>query len=587
MLQQKSDELREEGNTLFKQGNYQHAVVCYEQATKECSTNIKAWSNLAICHKKLGNIQKAITTFEHVLALDLQHEKALNNLVDIYRKNLDKSPEFTRKAFAFRQQYQAKVCFLSVDFKLTSGGRLVLLELTRGLQSGYRGFEQHGRKLKDMLQQATKATTIPELIMTDDFGHQCIDKLLAQKVKQQTKSNEKFAKDIRKLSSYKNCYFEFEFPAMPIGCPILPIDDLNVDHACENKHIFHQACERASQLELRPKSFIIDRSKPYSNTLLQQIKSQVGEHKKYVIKGPGQEESSGVIIVTSDQLPELLPRLFLPIERAVKEYFETDPQQMRAFHEKRTLPPELNILTDNTGCFLVEEYVANKPITKEGKLYDPTGRIFFFVTRDSNSYKYTFIDGYWRLPDNSINDRSVSMRDKVIPSFNQFKPMVVALNADDKALINTKLNLAMPAIAKDLITHDFLAEFASKSPNNVKSYHYLHYSNGAGTLGDYGIAEYCLVKAREIISPTEQYRVFHELGIIRTRQGKYAEAITHFDKAISLNAQSEISHIRRGIAHHLMGNVAQCRRDLAKGAKVNPRRVQVLANEYGIDISGI
>jgi tetratricopeptide (TPR) repeat protein len=589
MPMQKSEQLREQGNTFFKQQHYDKALECYENATKESNDNIKAWSNLGICHKKLENINEAMAAFERVLELDAMHVKAMQNLVDIFRKlDLEKSPELALKVFSFRQRHQAKLCFLSADYKLTNDGRVIILEITRGLQSGHRGAFLHGQFLKDLLPAAATKARLPAIVMTKQKGHQCVDKPLAAVMKEKIKVDPSTAQDLRTLSSYKSCYVEFELPPTPIACPYLMVDDINVAQACEDKSMLHQTCVRAKQTHVRPRTFVLDRNQPYSPALLSQIKSHVGEHGKYVIKAPGQEESRGVIIVSSADLPDILPRLFLSEEQAAYEFARKHPELLKSILKTKINPPEINMLTDDKGCFLVEEYIANKPIVEKGKMYDPTGRAFFLVARDNDVCRYIPIDNYWRLPDKSIREKGVALRDKIIPSYRKDTVTVATVNPADNELIHQQFSGMMPAIISNLFERDLLAEFAKEPQPKVKYYGYLMYANSATLLGNYPLVEYCFARAKETIPSKEyEYRVYHELGILRTRQGKYAEAIGSFNTAIQFNSASEISYLRRGIAYHLQGDVAKCQADLKTAAKTNPRRVEVLAAEYGISLKGI
>src|SRR3989344_4765313 len=74
-----------QGNVEFKKENYQLAIRHYLDAIKESPDYIDALSNLGLCYKKLNKKDLAIATFQKVLVLQPQHQKALSNLLDILK----------------------------------------------------------------------------------------------------------------------------------------------------------------------------------------------------------------------------------------------------------------------------------------------------------------------------------------------------------------------------------------------------------------------------------------------------------------------------------------------------------------------
>jgi len=61
---------------------------------------------------------------------------------------------------------------------------------------------------------------------------------------------------------------------------------------------------------------------------------------------------------------------------------------------------------DKNKTFFVEEYAPSKTITIEGKPYDPTMRLVFFMSHEDGIMKINVIAGYWKIPVKSLTDEA-------------------------------------------------------------------------------------------------------------------------------------------------------------------------------------
>ncbi len=70
----------ENGNTLYKQGNYQEAIDAYETVFRTQKHSPELYFNLANCYYKLNKVAPSIYNYEKALVLNPDFEEAKNNL---------------------------------------------------------------------------------------------------------------------------------------------------------------------------------------------------------------------------------------------------------------------------------------------------------------------------------------------------------------------------------------------------------------------------------------------------------------------------------------------------------------------------
>jgi tetratricopeptide (TPR) repeat protein len=70
----------ENGNTLYKQGNYQEAIYAYETVFRSQKQSPELYFNIANCFYKLNKVAPSIYNYEKALVLNPNFEAAKNNL---------------------------------------------------------------------------------------------------------------------------------------------------------------------------------------------------------------------------------------------------------------------------------------------------------------------------------------------------------------------------------------------------------------------------------------------------------------------------------------------------------------------------
>lgn len=582
MFSQNAQTLKEQGNTAFKQQDYQSASMSYQQAVADSPNFVDAWSNLGLCYKKLNNMPLAIDAFFKTIELQPSHKKALYNLISIIRENnLFARPDIALRMFNISRKYQAKVCFLSADLKLTKDNRLVILEITRGFQSGYRGTVLRGLDINTLMQNKARENNFPELRLSPSAVQslQAINLGFQQTLQAEIQQHRE-AGDITDFASYKFCCGGSDMVPIPLGIDILGMDDPNIALACEDKYLLHQLCVKSQQLECRPRTLCIERNKGYRASLLAEIKAAVGDCPRYVIKAPQMEESKGVIIVESAELAAVLPKLFKSHEETLIRYTRekvSDPSFLFSMLQGN-MPPEIHMLCDASGYFLVEEYVPNKPIFQAGKIYDPTLRVFFYAIRNKGAYAYIPIDSYWRLPTHDIAKKDVDKRSRIIPEYSMDPKIIVAVSPEDQTVIDAKLTTVIPAIFASAMETDYIADFQREARPELMHYRYLYYANQLIGHGYYNMAEYCFQSALALNIVAEKYRVFHERGIMLTNQERYQDAIACFNTVLSLKPDFEPANFRRGVVYHHLGKYGERDQDFKFA---NPNQVRHFLGRMG------
>lgn len=82
MESDKAEQIKQEGNKLFKQGKYQEALEKYEEANKLNPSEITYYLNMAGCHHELKNYDKVIENCQYVVDNTFNFEKKLKLMVE-------------------------------------------------------------------------------------------------------------------------------------------------------------------------------------------------------------------------------------------------------------------------------------------------------------------------------------------------------------------------------------------------------------------------------------------------------------------------------------------------------------------------
>ncbi len=96
---QTADDLFENANALYKEGNYQKAIELYKQIENKKEVSSELYYNLGNAYYKLNKVAPSIYNYEKALQLDPLNEDAQNNLIIANRLTLDRIEELPKSVF--------------------------------------------------------------------------------------------------------------------------------------------------------------------------------------------------------------------------------------------------------------------------------------------------------------------------------------------------------------------------------------------------------------------------------------------------------------------------------------------------------
>lgn len=565
---------KSKGNDAFKSGNYEVAITHYREAIRHDTRFTVAWCNLGICYKKLQRWEDSAKALNQCLSLDPSYAKAQQNLLDIYQKQLLAWPGLGKSCFHHLQKHQARLLFLTADFKITRNQEYKLLEITRGLQSG--GLATH-QQVKDL--EARVRNAAAELGCRDiKFGIDPLTQMTRQEVTRQIQSDlqQPTGKvgDISDLSQYQQVVYGDvkRAPERP-GGNVLIGDDAQVNLVCEDKRLLHEMCLLADKASLRPRTYVLDRTRKDIATIMAEINAKIPACDFYVIKAPNIEAAKGVKIVSKKELRKMVSFFLSEPESAVRN-------AGLGFEEIMQLSVMMDLY--HSSCLLIEEYVCNKPIPFEGKNYDATLRVYFMNSRNKGQVDCRYVKGFWRLPDQT-STKHKDNRSSTIPSYQTEGVHSTALTpADEEGLAKILNEQLAPVIAKAM-SIDVFEKFEQEPSEPAKYKMSLLFANTLAGLGLEKAALYCFDYARKLGIVDKEFRILHEQGVALTKFGDYVGALAIFNQVESMIPSEGFDplYYRRGMVHHYLGNVGLRDQNFARVA--SDKRVIKFCHDNGIE----
>ena len=170
---------------------------------------------------------------------------------------------------------------------------------------------------------------------------------------------------------------------------------------------------------------------PKSNAraVIAAIQADFARHKHVVIKPLDSANGWGVIITPLRRIGEELKKIFDD-----REFLEG------------SIDPSYNYwLTDTNQHFIVENFVASKPITVNNKKYDGTMRQVFIIESGSTGIQTSFLGSYWKLPALGINDEG-SQTERHKSNVKASKKPSAAVDAADDTIVRDTLRIILPRI---------------------------------------------------------------------------------------------------------------------------------------------
>lgn len=121
----------ENGNALYKQGNYEEAISAYETVFRSKKESSELYFNLGNCYYKLNKVAPTIYNFEKALLLKPNNEQAKNNLELAQKMRIDDIKEVPKIGVSKMLQNLTSCCNYDTWAWFSVGlGVLVLLLFT-------------------------------------------------------------------------------------------------------------------------------------------------------------------------------------------------------------------------------------------------------------------------------------------------------------------------------------------------------------------------------------------------------------------------------------------------------------------------
>jgi len=112
----------------YDDGDYDGALVCADEASRQAPRSIEAHHNRAAALAQLGRLDEARTAFTRALALDPEDPETLAGAADLYVNRLPPSSELTEIGLEYARHGTRNLKRLPADRRRSQAARLALLE---------------------------------------------------------------------------------------------------------------------------------------------------------------------------------------------------------------------------------------------------------------------------------------------------------------------------------------------------------------------------------------------------------------------------------------------------------------------------
>lgn len=598
MLTPSAEEHKTKGNRLAKSKQYKAALTQYQLATEIDPTFSAAWLNQGLMHKQLKQLNAAITAFESAIKLKPNYYKAIFHLAECqFQQHEYKAAWFNyyklqKKALqnalptSFLKQIEigllkceqkvaARIIFANVDLKFTDDKQVKILEFGSGMQSGFVGHRLlTGGSIRQLFIKELKKMSLP-LYINSRTGIQDSNTQVDEKVRDFKLGDAQLFPD--KLKSYQAIYGGLNL--IPTPPEILKINDPVINTIFEDKCLLHRCFELSKQLNARPQTLILPRTyKPNLNI----IRAKFPNASKFVLKAPDMEGGQGVLIVTAEELSPTLRLLLCENEpKKLQRESKNFTQQLIRIH-KNSQPDIKNIIQKVEAIeklsnsehpeFMIEEYIPSKAYQKDHKDYDGTVRAAFMLVFDQESFQFTPLAAYWKLPPQPINQGT--LRERTVSSFSKKHQSSARLDPIDQDLIYHQLSTILPQLFSHMLTFDMEAWVTQLKEDNFtqksqKATRWLHYANTLLTMGYHKAAGYYLSLAKTLIP--NHFKYLHQQGVHLHVQRYFDAAIKAFDQALEINPCNSASFYRRGLSWLAKNDIKKAQENFKNAVKLNPK----------------
>lgn len=100
----------EKGNALYKNGNYQEAIIAYESVLSTKKQSAELYFNLGNCYYKLNKVAPSIYNYEKALLLNPDDKEIQNNLKFAQKLQIDEVKDIPKVGFSKLIQDFTSIC---------------------------------------------------------------------------------------------------------------------------------------------------------------------------------------------------------------------------------------------------------------------------------------------------------------------------------------------------------------------------------------------------------------------------------------------------------------------------------------------
>lgn len=572
--EKKAEAIKESGNQHFKEGRYSAALEKFEEAIACHARCVAAWFNKGMALKKLNRPSEAIASFQQALIYDRNYQKARFQLASTQYEIGDYSsalknintflslePEHS-EAIVIRyqcyQQLQAKLFFGIVDLKWTESGRVKILEFGPGMRSGTVSHDTlYSKSIRTKLVQSLKRYDLPIYLNARLGVPGSDDSEFVAKLQKGAQWLTRAPFDFSKLDTYRGIYGGHD--CVPVPEDILKMDDsLAAQLLCDDKQFMHEmilGCEQQDRSpDYRPacRVYPLRYTRTLARTIIQDMPADY-----YVLKKPNGSGGRGVVLVSRQTLDRELQRLLAVNERdfikscgerALNSLSPETDSALRSGDIQGVLSAiyeSMGAVTDssawlmqNSGTpnFLVETYAPSRPFLMENNYFDPTLRVYFYITRDEGVVRFHPVGCAWKLPQENIS--STYTRESRISSFSLQHRLSAKVDLTTQTAVYGQLQAIFPRLFEYVFKYDihsyvsrFIQPNATREAKHYGGYVLSLLSSFYRELGESELALKMILDAKK--AGLGDSKVYLEMGLIYATQQKHQKALSAFNRALS------------------------------------------------------
>lgn len=460
-----SEQLKKNGNELFKEKQYEHALSSYKEAIATDPSYKDPFLNAGMCYLQLNNFIDALRYFTLAIFCDKSYAKAYFQLGKAYcqMESLSVVEKHrilsAHKSFLADEQnqeldYSIEIYLLVADLKLVKDGTVKILEFGDGMKSAIRNNEIVKETLLKDFHAQTFLCNMP--------GMQEVDNRELEATLNGWQPHPAF--DRKNFATYRGIYG---------GCSMKPVPkDIiclngNVDTVgyLDEKTYMHELFARNEELvSYRPISKLFPLT--YSHLLVEEIIRDIPGD-VFVIKNSDGNQGKGVMLVKKTELDSMLKILTYEVGDAMENFAEVVKLivEFQSRHKCKVDVIDIyNWVATRRKLFLVEELVKGKRVPFENNSFDPTMRVVFFMHNiDSiETPKIIPIDAYWKFPVSPVS--RTFERGSIVSSFvNGANPRRGDVSSEDMHLVFEQLKVFMPILLETALQFKLNPDFQSLS----------------------------------------------------------------------------------------------------------------------------